>query len=353
MFAAMRKRNTAAERAGCNRRSALRCAWLAVLLLAACPTRPPAGAAGQGGATAPAGGVPPAAPVRYIATVTPVELILEPLVRGRASVAVLLPPGASAHTYEPRPGDAQAAGTADALFWIGADYDGFAAELQARHSVELLALLPERAQLPSFSRSHDHGAAESQPGNGAAARQHAAQEQAGVDPHFFTDPLAVQALLPALTAELARLDPAGRPQYEANAAAFSAELQALHAEAAAMLAPVRGQATLLFHPSFRYLFRRYGIELTGVIEEFPGKEPSPKYLQELARSIRSRRIRAIFSETLLPRQPAAVIAEATGVPVLELDPGCGASAGGYASYADWLLYNARILRDALADEPGA
>ncbi len=81
-----------------------------------------------------------------------------------------------------------------------------------------------------------------------------------------------------------------------------------------LLAPVKGQATLLFHPSFGYLFRRYGIELAGVIEEFPGKEPSPKYLQQLTQIIKARHIRAIFTETLLPRQPAQVIAEATGVP---------------------------------------
>jgi zinc transport system substrate-binding protein len=158
----------------------------------------------------------------------------------------------------------------------------------------------------------------------------------------------VKAILPALVAELSRIDPHGAALYQANAAAFSKQLDALDGELATTLSPIKGQATLLFHPSFAYLFKRYGIVLAGVIEKFPGKEPSPKYLQGLIGQIKAQHIRAIFTETLLPKQPAVVIAEGTGVPVLELDPACGDSGHVYTDYRDWLLYNARILRDALA-----
>ncbi len=201
-------------------------AGLALLALAlGCPAQRPRDSATDGAARTGANAeLQPGAP-QYMVTVLPLRLILEPLVQGRASVSVLLPPGASAHTYEPRPSDTQAVAAADALFWIGEDFDGFAAELTARHSVELLPLLPESARLTGFSH-HDH-AGGVEPGHTAGAEQHQAhaehpghEAEEGVDPHFFTDPLAVRALLPALVAELARLDPAGAEQYSSQCCGF-------------------------------------------------------------------------------------------------------------------------------------
>lgn len=299
-------------------------ALLATLLLCAggCARTPRGAAAARDGASA-LGGKPV-----YLVTVTPLKLILEPVVGTRAEVDTLLPPGASTHTYEPKPSDAVRAGECTALFWVGANYDGWAAVLDAPSKLELLPLLPPELLLSPAEHERGEAAGEA-------------------DPHFFTDPLTVKALLPVLVKQLTLLDPAGAREYSANANAFARELDKLDRETATLLAPIKGQATLLFHPSFAYIFRRYGIRLAGVIEQFPGKEPSPRYLDELTQLIRSERIRAIFTETLLPRQPAEVIAEATHTPVFELDPSCGASAQAYPDYRTWLLYNARILRDAL------
>lgn len=298
----------------------------------ACPARQ----SGHGSAAARPGavartGVAPA--LHYLATITPVKLVLDPMVAGRGDAAVLLKAGASSHTYEPTPSDAATAANCTAFVWVGGDFDGFAAEIDAPQKIQLLPLVPEDLRLVDRDVV---GAASSGTSPGAAP-----------DPHFLCDPLIVKAILPALVAELSRIDPPGAAQYQANAAAFSKQLDALDGELAAALAPIKGQATLLFHPSFAYLFQRYGIVLAGVIEQFPGKEPSPKYLQELIGRIKAQHIRAIFTETLLPKQPAQVIAEGTGVPVLELDPACGDSGHVYTDYRDWLLYNARILRDAL------
>lgn len=320
-------------------------AWLALSMACLClglgATACPARQGGHGSARArPGAGTAAARPgavtssgaapiLHYLATVTPVKLVLDPLVAGRGDVTVLLKAGASSHTYEPTPSDAATAAQCTALVWVGGDFDGFAAKIDAPQKIQLLPLVPEELRL--VDRDGDGAANSSAP-----------------DPHFLSDPLIVKGILPALAAELARLDPPGAAQYQSNAAAFSKQLDALDAELKTLLAPIEGQATLLFHPSFAYLFQRYGIVLAGVIEQFPGKEPSPKYLQGLIGQIKSQHIRAIFTETLLPKQPAEVIAEGTGVPVLELDPACGDSGRAYADYSDWLLYNARMLREALA-----
>jgi ABC-type Zn uptake system ZnuABC Zn-binding protein ZnuA len=165
------------------------------------------------------------------------------------------------------------------------------------------------------------------------------------DPHFWVDPLTVRAMLPALAARLADDDPAGAAAYRANAAAFAKKLDALHAEIAALLAPVRGRSAGFFHPSFRYLLARYGLREAGVVEFVPGKEPSPRELLELTKKLKAAGARALFCEPQLPRRPAEILAQTSGLPLGELDEmGGGPDRDDYASL---LRYNVHALAKAL------
>ena len=166
-----------------------------------------------------------------------------------------------------------------------------------------------------------------------------------MDPHFWSDPLAVVSLIEPLAAELARLDPAHAAQYRANAAAFAARMTALDAELKTQLEPVRGKGVILFHPSLVYLLQRYGIVLLGVIEPAPGREPTPRELQRLGKIAEQSATRALFTEPQLPRRPAEIIAENTGCKLYELDPNGGTE--GRRTLEQLLRYNAGVLREAL------
>ncbi len=263
---------------------------------------------------------------RFVTTGPPVAAILAELVAGRAEVRSLVPAGASPHTYEPRPSDLAAAQQALGLFFVSPALDGWAARLPARARVELLGLVPRDLLLPNLE-SIEH-----------------AQGTAG-DPHFWTDPLLVKAVLPALADALSRLDPGGAATYRANAAAFGARLDALDRATAQTLAPVKGRAVLLFHPSFQYLLRRYGLTIAGVLEPVPGKEPTPRLLQQFAGRAARDGVRAVFGEPQLPAGPVNALAEAAGIKAYQLDP-LGGTAG-RTSYAELIGYNARVLAEAL------
>jgi len=56
-----------------------------------------------------------------------------------------------------------------------------------------------------------------------------------------------------------------------------------------------------------------------VIEIFPGREPSPKYLKQVVSSIRSVNAKVVFAEPQLSAQLAEVVAREAGVPVAEVD----------------------------------
>jgi zinc transport system substrate-binding protein len=272
--------------------------------------------------------------IRYVATIQPLAAILARMSEGRGEVVRLLQPGSSPHTYDPRPSDVVMLEHAKALFYAGAGLDKeWVAKMPAAHRIGMLHLLPEDYRQPMIAHAHDHG-----------KHRHRHNEEK-FDPHFWTDPLTVQAMLPALAAELAKLDPEGRAVYQENSARFAAELDELHHQVATILEPVQGKPVLLFHPSFQYLLNRYGLEMAGTIEPFPGREPSPRALHELIRKVKTLDIQAIFTEPQLSPRPARVIAEAADLELYELDPIGGGE--GRRSYEELILYNAHTLAGAL------
>lgn len=265
----------------------------------------------------------------YVATVQPAAYILRAVVGDARDVVTLLPPGASPHTYEPRPSDIDAAQSSIALFFVSPALDAWAARLPAPHRYGMLSLLPASSRR-AFPAADDSAHSASGP-----------PRDASIDPHFWTDPLTVAALLPALTDTLCALDEAKCSIYRANAASFADTLRALHAELVTELAPLRGSSVVLFHPSFLYMFARYGILVAAVLEPFPGKEPTARDIESIARTVQRNDVDVIYTEPQLPRRPAAVIAEAAHVRVAELDPLGGAP--GRDSYTSLVRYNASVL----------
>ena len=75
-----------------------------------------------------------------------------------------------------------------------------------------------------------------------------------------------------------------------------------------------------FHGAFGYLSSRYHLEMAGVIEQFPGNEPSAAYLRKLVDVIRESGVKVIFAEPQLPDRPAQIIAREIGGRVERLDP---------------------------------
>lgn len=272
----------------------------------------------------------------FVCTIPPLTAIVQEVAGDRAPVYNLLPPGSSPHTYEPRPTDAAAAEQALALFYVARSLDGWAARLNTPKRLAVMPKLPRAfriAYIPHEHEDDDHG------------HDHDEVSEEEADPHFWSDPLAVQALLPQLTTSLVALDPGGREVYEKNAADFAARLDALHEEVAARMAPFAGESVILFHPSWCYFLDRYDMKVAALVEPAPGKERTPRYLRQVAEIAAAKQVKAIFSEPQLARGPAEVVAETTKLPLYELDPLGGVE--GRMSYEELIRYNTAVLEKAL------
>ena len=121
--------------------------------------------------------------------------------------------------------------------------------------------------------------------------------------------------MPKITASLAEIDPAGKATFEANAAAYSATLDALDAELKAKVTeiPPGNRKLVTFHDAFPYFADHFGFELVGVILENVGQEPTAAELAGLIDKVKAAGASAVFSEAQFNPKLSETLAREAGI----------------------------------------
>jgi zinc transport system substrate-binding protein len=142
--------------------------------------------------------------------------------------------------------------------------------------------------------------------------------QDAVDPHIWLSPrrLMIQARLVAET--LRQLDPDHAKDYEARLTELTNELEELDAWIEATLAPYRGRAFVVFHPSWGYFADDYGLRQLAI--ETEGKEPSDAELTRFQEETAALEISVIYVQPQIAGKSARAIAGAIGARLETLDP---------------------------------
>ena len=141
------------------------------------------------------------------------------------------------------------------------------------------------------------------------------------DPHYWTDPARMIAVVDALTPVLESL---GGAAVADHAAAYRAELQDLDAEMTAAFAaiPAERRALVTNHHVFGYLADRFGFRVVGAV--IPGgttlAAPSASDLADLVAAVDDAGVPTIFAESSSPDRLVRALAEEADrdVEVIEL-----------------------------------
>jgi ABC-type Zn uptake system ZnuABC Zn-binding protein ZnuA len=91
----------------------------------------------------------------YVTTIPPLAAILGEVAGERAEVKSLLAPGASPHTYEPKPSDMKAVEKAKGLFFAQENVDGWALSFAQANRIEMFQLVPEDVRHEMPAGRHD------------------------------------------------------------------------------------------------------------------------------------------------------------------------------------------------------
>jgi zinc transport system substrate-binding protein len=172
------------------------------------------------------------------------------------------------------------------------------------------------------------------------------------DPHVWLDPVLAAQMIRELGKWLGQLDPPHAGDYVRSATAYANEVEQLLGEYESALSRVRVKKVVTSHASFTYLFRRLGIEVLGVIEKQPGKEPSSREIAELVSAMHSAGLRVVFVDPQSSSKTAASVAREIGGRVCVLDPIGDPNDPRRNNYVRLMRFNMQQLVDGLAGVQG-
>lgn len=268
-----------------------------------------------------------------VTTIYPFKAILQEITGDRFVVKSLLPAGADPHTYEMIPSDFQSIQNSKAFFFGAMKLDGWASKPDVKNKIELIKLVPKDFLIELKARRR-------RPDSDIEI-----DENLGIDPHFWTDPKTVQAIIPELLELLIKLDPQGESVFKSNAEKFTNKLSQLDEIIRSETDSLIYKNVFTAHPFYSYFFERYGFNVTGSLEISPGSQPTPKDIKKLLDLVKQENVKAIFTHKQHSDKPAKVLAESAGINEYELDPIGGVK--GRLSYEEIILYNLKIIREAL------
>lgn len=269
-----------------------------------------------------------AAPSVFV-TVAPQKYFVDKVSGGKAPVSIMVEPGANPHAYEPRPRQMAELAKASVYFTIGDSFDqtwlgrivGASPGIAVVHTAEGIAKIPMDAHHHEDDEGHGHAGEHhddaAQAGSTAATD---ADGHGSLDPHIWLDPALVKIQVGHIRDGLSKADPAGAQEYAANADAFMQDLDRLDAEIRAILSvlPADRRTFLVFHPSWGYFAKAYGLKQAAI--EIEGKEPSPKDMERVIAMGRETGAKVVFVQPQFSEKSASVIAKQIGATVVRLDP---------------------------------
>jgi len=264
------------------------------------------------------------------------------------AVTTLIDPGVDAHTYDPAPADLVVLAEANVIFENGLGFepwlDGFFESTQppGTRVVVTEGITPREV--------------------GQDADEHEEEEDAGdghgqFDPHVWHDVANVIILVGNIRDALVATDPVRAELYEANAAAYIAELEALDAsirEQVGTLPPER-RKLVTSHDTFGYFADAYGFEVIGTalgsISTEAG-DPSARDIATLITQIEEAGVPAIFAENVANPDLMESIAAEAGVvlaPPLYTDA-LGPQGSPGETYVGMMQSNVTTIVDALSGD---
>lgn len=253
-----------------------------------------------------------------------------------AEITMLIKPGSEVHSYEPAPGDVVAMMEADLFIYIGGESDAWVADMLA--SME--------GDAPAALRMFDHV-------DMLCGEEHTDSEHDHeYDEHIWTSPLNAMDMVNAVCDALKQIDPANADEYDANAAAYNAQIAEID-DAIRQAADGAARNTLVFADRFPFLYlaAEYGFDYAAAFPGCAGEtEPSASVVMELIDRVIAENIPAIYVIEMSTGNVADAISEATGAEILTLHSIQNVSADEFAAgetYVSLMWKNVEALKKGL------
>ena len=252
----------------------------------------------------------------------------------RIALTTLVGPDGDAHVYSATPADAKKVADAKVVFTNGLGFEGWMERLVKASGTKAPLVVATKGIKPrAMAGGQGHG------------HSHEA------DPHAWQSVANVRTYVANIRDALISADPAGKAEYEANAAAYVAKLDALEKDIRSAVAsiPAERRKIITSHDAFGYFRAAYGVEFIAPQGVSTETEASARDVARIIRQIKAQKIPAVFLENVSDPRLVRRISEETGAKIggtLFSDALSGPQ-GPAPTYIDMMRHNLQQLTDAL------
>lgn len=247
-------------------------------------------------------------PLNVSVSIVPQKYFVERIGGDYVFVNVMVEPGASPATYEPKPEQLTALSKSVVYFSIGVPFEEAWIGRIASANEEILIIDTTdgivRVPIDAHYKVELGGNPES--------------DAEGRDPHIWLSPVLVKTQVQTIYNTLAELDPSNEVEYKANLENFLADIDLLEADITDTLEGIKCHKFMVFHPAWGYFGDDFELEMIPI--EIGGQEPSAAELTNLINEAKDYDIQVIFAQPEFSTKDAETIAAEIGGEVLLISP---------------------------------
>lgn len=235
-----------------------------------------------------------------IVSILPQKTFVQKITKDMADITVMVEPGNSPHSYEPKSSQMIAVSKADIYFSIGVEFENvWLSKIKSQNSN--LTFINISDNIPKIAIKKDN------------------HKHNNNDPHIWTSPKNVEIMANSIYKALITVDPKNKNLYKSNFDDFIKEIRDTDAQIKEILKETEPKSKfMVFHPSWGYFANEYN--LTQIAVEVEGKEPKPKEMIKIIDEAKKENIKVIFTQPEFSDKSAQIIAKEAGVVVKKISP---------------------------------
>jgi len=240
---------------------------------------------------------------RVVVTILPQTEFIEKIAGDKVSITTMVPPGASPHTYEPRPSQMIEVAEAEMFAKVGTGLD-----FELVWMPKIIETNPNILIVNSSEGIHliEMGAHDNE------------YQLGGKDPHVWLSPKKAIIMVENLYEGLVKIDPDNKEYYTKNKDVYINSLKELDSTIMQTFSGLKTKKFMVYHDSWGYLAYDYGLEQIPIQKE--GKEPTPEGIATLIDQARENNITIIFASPEFEIQTAKTISEEIDGTVILISP---------------------------------
>lgn len=251
------------------------------------------------------------AKINAVVSIMPQETFVEAIGGDKVNVSLMVKPGESPHTYEPKPSQMREISKANIYFAIGVEFENvwipkFANQNKKMKIVSVARNIEQIEMGEHYHYDKDGNKIDEEP------HKHG-------DPHIWTSPKNVKQIAKNIHKYLSRIDKKNKEYYSSNLNKFLQKVDETDKRIKEILKDTKeGTKFMIFHPACGYFARDYSLMQIAI--EAGGKSPKPKKVLELIKEAKKENIKAIFTNPELSDKIAKQMASELGIPVVRISP---------------------------------